>query len=126
MLSSASMARQPWPLELIVASVNCVSFGPASGGSGTPNALVTPPPAAAPDADAAADGAAAEAAADGAAAEAAADGAAADGAVEAAAGAHASSTAGAAITPPTTTAERPMNERRVSFELSISPLHRSN
>ena len=27
--------------------------------------------------------------------------------------------------PPTTTAERPMNDRRVSFEVSMSPLHRS-
>src|SRR4051812_7376172 len=116
MLSSASMARQPWPLELIVASVNCVSFGPASGGSGTPNALVAPPAAADPDADAAADGAAAEAAADGAAAEAAADGAAADGAVEVVVVPHASMTAGTAMRPPTTTADRPMNERRVSFE----------
>src|SRR4051812_33863022 len=121
MLSSASIARQPWPAELIVPSVYCCSFGAASAGNGTPNALFWP----LADADAAADGAAADAAADGAAADAAADGAAADGAVEAAAGAHASSTAGAAMTPPTTTAERPMNERRVSFELFMFPLHRS-
>jgi hypothetical protein len=94
-------------------------LGPASAGNGTPNALFWP--LAEADADAAADGAAAEAAADGAATDAAADGAATDGAVEAAAGAHASSTAGAAITPPTTTAERPMNDRRVSFEVSMSP-----
>src|SRR6478735_3003652 len=99
MLSRASIARQPWPAELIVPSVYCCSLGPASAGNGTPNALFWP--LAEADADAAADGAAAEAAADGAATDAAADGAATDGAVEAAAGAHASSTAGAAITPPT-------------------------
>jgi hypothetical protein len=77
---------------------------------------VAPPAAADPEADAAADCAAADAAAEGAAAEAAADGAAADGAVEDAAGEHASMTAGAAMRPPTTTADRPMNERRVSLE----------
>ena len=82
------------------------SLGPASAGSGTPNALVT-----APAADAL--GAAPLAATDGAVE------AAVDGAVEVVAGAQASSTAGAAIRPPTTTAERPMNDRRVSFDFSI-------
>src|SRR6185369_12791164 len=99
MLSRASIARQPWPVELIVLNANCWSLGAASGGSAIPKAFVTP---------AAAD-AAADAAAEGGAADAA-DDAAADGFGDSA-GAQASRTAGAAISPPTTTADRPMNER---------------
>ena len=88
-----------------MARVYWLALGPASAGRGTPNALTSP---------------AAEAAED-AAAEGAVDAPpAADGAAELSAGAQASRTAGATARPPTTTAERPMNVRRLSFDFSMS------